>query len=239
VTLQPTPTYRYAFKLGMKGTDVVALQINLAAFGSTLALDGDFGPATEKAVKDFQTQLKLTVDGIAGIMTQRELCLRLSAAATSKYKLPSGLSKGLMENESGYAVAAYSAHPSDDGFDIGPYQQSFPPAQRNEPNYAAAYNAKEMSEVSGKEMRTQKDFFRKQPQVTTDKRAWELAALNHNWPAAAQSLARKGSIYNDPAKDNETQAWIVSASGGRLHTATEWVNAYISKATLYCTSWPA
>lgn len=239
MTWTPAPGYRYAFKIGMKGVDCWALQINLMAEGAVLTLDGDFGPATEKAVRAFQTKQKLEADGIAGIMTQRELCLRLSATATGKYKLPKGLSKGLMENESGYAVAAYSSHSGGEGFDLGPYQQSFPPADQNEPTYAAAYNARTMADISGKEMRTQKDFFRNQPKVSTDKYAWQLAALSHNWPAAAQSLARRGMIYNDPDKDNETQQWIVTASGGRLHTATEWVHAYILKATLYCQDWPA
>lgn len=48
-------------KRGLKGAPVKRLQEKLG-----VTADGDFGPGTEKAVKDFQTANGLTVDGIAG-----------------------------------------------------------------------------------------------------------------------------------------------------------------------------
>jgi peptidoglycan hydrolase-like protein with peptidoglycan-binding domain len=236
---EPVPRYRYVFKRGMAGTDVWALQLNLRAAGVSITTDGSFGPATDAAVKAFQIKQKLVADGIAGIMTQRSLCLFLAQTPEKFSRLPKGLLQGLCENESGYAVAAYTGHPTDpSGFDIGPYQDAFPPRLRSEENYANAYNAKTMATEAGKTLRTQKDAFRKAPKVSTDKLAWQLATLNHNWPYAADNLAFRGSIYRDPAQDALPQQWIMIASGGRLRTPREWVDSYISRATVYVTSWP-
>lgn len=49
------------------------LQHRLNELGYKLAEDGSFGPATLKAVKDFQTKKKLKVDGYVGPNTYKEL----------------------------------------------------------------------------------------------------------------------------------------------------------------------
>lgn len=46
------------------------LQWNLSALGFNVAQDGQFGSETRQAVMDFQSTWGLTVDGIAGPMTQ-------------------------------------------------------------------------------------------------------------------------------------------------------------------------
>ena len=48
-------------KRGLKGAPVKRLQEKLG-----IGADGDFGPGTEKAVRDFQKANGLAVDGIAG-----------------------------------------------------------------------------------------------------------------------------------------------------------------------------
>jgi len=54
-------------KLGSKGTQVEALQKRLADLGYyTGKLDGDYGPATQKAVANYQTAEHLKRDGIVG-----------------------------------------------------------------------------------------------------------------------------------------------------------------------------
>ena len=55
---------------GSRGSDVETLQAYLnAVIGSGLEVDGKFGPATNKAVKEFQREYGLTIDGIAGKVT--------------------------------------------------------------------------------------------------------------------------------------------------------------------------
>jgi hypothetical protein len=54
-------------KKGSSGQQVVELQEGLEALGYELGMcDGAFGPATEKAVKAFQTAENLKVDGLVG-----------------------------------------------------------------------------------------------------------------------------------------------------------------------------
>ena len=57
------------FKLGDQGHEVTALQYLLNFKGQNLVVDGNFGPKTRDAVKDFQTSKGLTVDGIVGAET--------------------------------------------------------------------------------------------------------------------------------------------------------------------------
>ncbi|WMN19834.1 N-acetylmuramidase family protein [Pseudomonas piscis] len=58
---------------GDRSQAVRTLQKNLNSHGSTLVVDGDYGDATEKAVRAFQLQAGLVVDGIAGEKTQAAL----------------------------------------------------------------------------------------------------------------------------------------------------------------------
>lgn len=66
---RPLPTLR----LGSKGDDVKYLQEALNYHGYTVTVDSIFGKKTEAAVKQFQKSRKLTVDGIVGQKTWKEL----------------------------------------------------------------------------------------------------------------------------------------------------------------------
>ena len=61
---------------GMKGADVKTLQAALITYGfscGTAGSDGDFGSATDAALRKFQTKYGLGVDGIAGNETWSKL----------------------------------------------------------------------------------------------------------------------------------------------------------------------
>ena len=61
---------------GMKGADVKTLQAALITYGfscGTAGADGDFGSATDAALRKFQTKYGLGVDGIAGTTTWSKL----------------------------------------------------------------------------------------------------------------------------------------------------------------------
>jgi peptidoglycan hydrolase-like protein with peptidoglycan-binding domain len=73
VAMLPGPgTSRYNVKRGMQGQSVQDLQARLIGLGYNLGkagADGDFGPATRRAVKQFQKDYGLSIDGIAGDQT--------------------------------------------------------------------------------------------------------------------------------------------------------------------------
>ena len=65
-------TWSSTLREGSSGPAVTRLQIRVAgwvAFGEVLAIDGQFGPATKRAVTRFQQAYGLTADGIAGSQT--------------------------------------------------------------------------------------------------------------------------------------------------------------------------
>lgn len=53
----------------MEGSDVIRLQEGLKKAGIAVAVDGEFGPGTDGAVKEFQQKKSLTTDGIVGPKT--------------------------------------------------------------------------------------------------------------------------------------------------------------------------
>ena len=69
----PYPEPSKNIKKGSRGIEVKWLQWYLNRAGYKLAVDGSFGPTTEKAVKAFQQINKLTVDGIVGPKTRKVL----------------------------------------------------------------------------------------------------------------------------------------------------------------------
>lgn len=60
-------------RLGSRGMRVRELQQLLIRGGYPVAVDGDFGPATHSAVREFQQWAGLEVDGVAGPQTMRAL----------------------------------------------------------------------------------------------------------------------------------------------------------------------
>ena len=64
---------RVLARLGSHGTMVVVVQLRLAASGYCLAVDGDFGWRTWRAVRDFQLRHRLVPDAIVGPVTWASL----------------------------------------------------------------------------------------------------------------------------------------------------------------------
>lgn len=75
------PQQDRVLRRGDSGEEVRALQQRLSLAGSPLTLDGQFGPATERAVRAFQYQAGLVVDGLAGPKTERRLRQALAEAS--------------------------------------------------------------------------------------------------------------------------------------------------------------
>ena len=62
-----------AFRIGDQGSDVVAIQSQLVSLGYDVEADGDFGPATAEAVKEFQRTKGIQADGFVGDTTYKAL----------------------------------------------------------------------------------------------------------------------------------------------------------------------
>src|SRR5690606_16791632 len=71
--------------------------LNKAGANPTLVVDGSFGSATLKAVKDFQRNNRLVVDGFAGNMTMQ--VLEAYTAPRQEIKVRSYLKKGDKGND--------------------------------------------------------------------------------------------------------------------------------------------
>ena len=71
VTSYPVPAR--TLRKGNRGDDVKWMQQRLNVYGAGLKVDGDFGPVTEAAVKEYQLRHGLAVDGIVGPVTRRAL----------------------------------------------------------------------------------------------------------------------------------------------------------------------
>lgn len=72
-----TPLFGPTLRAGDRGDAVRALQHALATLGDGLAVDGDFGPDTARAVRAFQSRAGLVVDGIVGPATKAALAAAL------------------------------------------------------------------------------------------------------------------------------------------------------------------
>ena len=59
-----------SLKQGANGPAVAALQRALVALGHDLAVDGVFGPNTERSVRDFQRGATIAADGVVGPQTK-------------------------------------------------------------------------------------------------------------------------------------------------------------------------
>jgi hypothetical protein len=70
----------HPYKRGDNAPKVKLIQEWLCLNGVQVSTDGDFGPATETAVKQFQKQAKLTADGVVGPKTFAKLIKPMSDA---------------------------------------------------------------------------------------------------------------------------------------------------------------
>lgn len=183
----PPLHYRYALKRGQVGSDVWALQINLNLLGASLVEDGEFGPASEAAVKKYQASRKLVADGIAGNKTQTQMCLDL-IPHYEPASLPNGLLRGIIEGESGYAVGCVNTDAAG-GIDCGWTQDRVPTAEYNQDRFHRAFRAANAFPALARALQAAAHGYYGKPGAKSAKQAWWCGTLNWNWPAAAMHYA--------------------------------------------------
>lgn len=248
----PAKTYRYVLKNGQSGHEILALQgllNDLAREG--LAEDGAFGPRTEKAVKAWQSRAGLTVDGIAGSATQKSITLSAIHVAEADNRLPVDLTRGVVEGESGNYVGAvsWSGTSNSYGVDCGLIQTRVTTQIDGGSVYVSPESWRRAFclsslERAAKAFRDRKDRYYGLVGATNHKRAWELAVLAHNWPAAAERHA-KGTFdsWRYTALDSngvkrsygvdEPAYWITRLGVQNVSTARQWCNHYIDSKLNY------
>lgn len=248
---RPNANYRYAFAEKMNGWDVWAFQVALNSHQTTfkIAEDGFFGPVTRDAVIREQKNHHLTPDGVAGAITQNAIATAEAKRAEVAHAIPLGLLKGIAEGESGLQFAAVSGPNWNESYDAGITQDNLLIVELgNIAKWRHAFNLRISFEELAAKLRKQYDAYRGMPGASTSRDAWYCAILYHNWPAAAEKTAKgqfdswryfavaadgTGRYYgvDDPAH------WVITASGGRLRTAREWRDSYISSKIMYVKSW--
>ena len=106
-----------------RGWDVYDLQNKLnyvgVSRGGTIVTDGVFGPATRSAVLAGQTDLRLTVDGIAGAATQTALAKACCARSAMAPRV-----LGQMQKESSLLCGIYTPTYLNGSQDTGPLQMN-------------------------------------------------------------------------------------------------------------------
>ncbi len=190
--------YRYrAMKIGDKGWDVFSLQTLVPR----ITADGSFGPITDGAVRAYQERQGLVVDGIAGIVTQRSLCLYHIFPIQASLELPPGLMRGQTEKESGFQVGNHTAPYADGARDLGVVQRNTNYAQPKD-----GFNAVASIGVLGDRLRKNHDMYEGYGVVKDQRRLWELAAGSWNAPSWTDRLARGGTLT--AAQSEHLEAYI-------------------------------
>jgi hypothetical protein len=217
-----------ALKLGRHGYDVWGLQRLLNEHGHTLAVDGSFGKTTDEAVRLWQEGRSLTVDGVAGPVTQRDLVLVLSPRFRERYQLPPSALKGQLGHESGYLVGNHTARYSDGSYDGGIAQCNSKfhiPENQFDPAYSLETLAKTVRgrfDAYRPTETTKRELARRDLPVPDVKRRWQLGMGSWNRPAWTNWLAgRPATESAKPSPEGLAQ-----------------LEDYIHDVSIYVSSWP-
>ena len=230
MTLPSAPNRRTpsSLKEGDKGWPVYGLQTGLDAVGYALDADGDFGPATKSAVRNFQRRNKLTVDGVPGIRTQAKIVALIDKETHDRHrnKLPTGLLRGFAESEGGNNLGAVNWEVPG-GVDCGVVQIRV---------YGPPYKQSELSNAYNPAISMERVAVTFQGRVTSyklmnyakgqgTKYAQRCAALAWNWPYAAEQYAKYGKLPN-PGKTAEWAKGIKFPDGAPVVTWKDWAEFY-------------
>lgn len=213
------------FKLGKEGWAVIACQDAINSHFSTppLTLDGVFGPKSAQAAKEVQAACHVTVDGVVGPETQ-EAFVKAKCKHGEKGMTPPGLLAGLCDIESSYSWPCVSPLNSNGTHDYGVTQWSLASPTVNQ--LLAAFNPDTSAHVLAGETR---GFYNAFTGKVNARRAWELAALAHNWPAAAYAIVEGNEAWLDKP--------FPFATAKGYATGLAYANHYIAVATAQVTSW--
>jgi lysozyme len=182
-------------KKGANGRTVARLQRALAAAGHAVAADGDFGPATHRAVRAFQSAHGLQADGIVGPATWAAL-----AGAGAR---PGGDGGGRGKYRLSKKGAAFIAH-----------FEGFRPKLYNDPVGHATIGCGHLvhhGRINGSEP----EEFRR---GITRERALEL--LQHDAGTAAQEISRSVKVDLTPHQVDALISFAFNVGNGAFRDST-------------------
>lgn len=238
----PPSTTIYEYKKGdPDGVGVGALQmaINERGYSLPLEIDGNFGDSTDIAVRWFQTSRELFVDGVAGLKTQTKLADEFGRLAKKSLNLPSGLIYGLVEAEAGFRIGAVNwSQPG--GVDCGYVQRRVYGPPWDEDLVKDAFNANLQINKFAATTKEQYLKFRdshRYPAVATkpnpEEYAWRLACLHHNWPYAADRLAKGYQLSASAPSDPWWPTGVKFDDGELVKTYRDWAAFYAMGSKLH------
>jgi hypothetical protein len=222
----------YTIKEHDRGIPVFAVQRACNKAGISTAEDMIFGPATLKSVKALQAKMKTQADGVVGPATQHAIGKYL--CTKEERNLPS-LPKGLLWSQVSYESGGYLAAvnwSTPGGVDCGitqrriydeQYQDDAAIKRAFDAYYQIGLLADRLVELAG--------IFLPRPGVKGDhERAYRLAALNHNYPSAADQISRVG-INGLSAYWTRSASWVTANNlkfpdGASIRTPLEWAQHY-------------
>lgn len=195
----------------LEGYDVFGLQCLLLASGYGLELDGILGDETATQIWRYQKNRGLEQDGKAGPVTQRYLVLDRIHPETSFFRLPQGLLRGMINQESSFWVGNYTVtynhEPVAGTKDLGLCMRNTFPTQENcvkwfDGRWAIQFLAGDPE----RGLRPRKNKYYGKPGAQTHQRAWELAAASWHQPSYADHLANGGNL--SPAQRDHLEKYI-------------------------------
>lgn len=220
---------------------VAAIQRTLIKIGAVLAEDGKFGADTKQALVNYQRNRGLVADGIAGPATQHRFADGWIAKAREDWPLPERILDGQIEGESSWLIAAVGwASPG--GVDCGFTQRRVLGPPWDSSAIARAFDSSYQIRLSARTLRERYERLRDAVGVTQpkalayipsrDERAWRLALLYHNYPAAAEAL---GSSPKPSSYWTTPQSWVLNhgykfPDGALVRTPMEWSQHYALSA---------
>lgn len=242
----PNRTTPYVLREGDAGWPVFALQGALSGLRWPTAADGDFGSATASSVRGYQREKGLVADGVAGPVTQARIVRDVDAKVHDlRPSLPEGLMRGFAEAEGGNLLGAVNWSVAG-GVDCGIVQIRVygPPYDRKA--LEVAYSPRRVMLAAANDFLDRYRRFRTFPHAELRGREYALrcAALAHNWPYAAEQLARYGRIPNPGGAAGWVPPSVRFPDGTPVRTRLEWCQFYAmggphgeGTVTKYVTSW--
>lgn len=167
---------------------IKALQFELLFHGYSTLVDGIFGLDTDRAVREFQEQQKLVVDGLVGPKTCRSL-FRVRACVTElEHGVPLGYICGLIRWESAFDPGAIGANGADTGLvqiNLNVHK-NITMEQAVSSTFATRYAGERMRDAHAKFLPN-----------CGDPTAWSCAVAQHNSPLWAKQWCQTGAAPND------------------------------------------